>query len=235
MVNGVSPADIRKGQIGDCWYIASLKAVAAADPSVIENAITDNGNGTYTVRLYHDGKPVYVTVTGDQVIMPDGGQGYARSTDKSELWPQIMEKGLAAYEGSYGAIEGGWASNGMEVLAGKPSTSRSTDSYSAADLKAELDQGHAVALSSQSEPWFPWNKSSLYDENHPRDSQGNELRQSLKYRHAYQVVSVDLGDPNDASDDTVTIQNPWYKEQPMTLPYEEWKNGFTQVHVNPVK
>ena len=55
------------------------------------------------------------------------------------------------------------------------------------------------------------------------------------YGHAYQVTSVDLGDPNDPSDDTVTIQNPWYNEQPMTLPYEDWRNGFTQVHVNPVK
>lgn len=235
VVNGVSPSDISQGQIGDCWYIAALKAVAAADPSVIENAITDNGNGTYTVRLYHDGTPVYVTVTGDQVIMPDGRQGYAQSKDGKELWPQIMEKALASYEGSYGVIEGGWSSNGMEALTGKPSTSRSTDSYSAADLKAELDQGHAVALSSRGKPWWPWDKNRLYDDHPPKDSKGNELWEPLVYGHAYQVTSVDLGDPNDPSDDTVTIQNPWYNEQPMTLPYEDWRNGFTQVHVNPVK
>ena len=56
-----------KARFGDCWYIASLQAVARSNPRIIEEAITDNGNGTYTVRLYHDGKPVYLTVTGDQV------------------------------------------------------------------------------------------------------------------------------------------------------------------------
>ncbi|WP_159717687.1 hypothetical protein [Actinomyces marmotae] len=45
----------------------------------------------------------------------------------------------------------------------------------------------------------------------------------LEYRHAYQVVSVDLGNPNDPSDDTVTIQNPWYPNQVMTMPYEDWR------------
>ncbi len=45
----------------------------------------------------------------------------------------------------------------------------------------------------------------------------------LEYGHAYQVVSVDLGNPNDPSDDTVTIRNPWYPNQVMTMPYEDWR------------
>ena len=237
-VDGVSPTDISQGQIGDCWYIASLKAVASANPSVIENAITDNGNGTYTVRLYHDGKPVDITVTGDQVVNEAGGQGFARSGNTGELWPQIMEKALASYEGSYGAIEGGWPSHGMEVLTGKPSTRGSTGNYGAADLKAELDQGHAVAVSTHNKPWWTWwphRNNPLYDKDNPVDSRGNRMREPLAYNHAYQVTAVDLGDPNDPSDDTVTVQNPWYHDQPMTLPYEDLKNGFGEVYTNPVK
>ena len=49
------------------------------------------------------------------------------------------------------------------------------------------------------------------------------------------MTAVDLGDPNDPSDDTVTVQNPWYPDKPMTLPYEDWKNGFSWVFTNPVK
>jgi len=231
-VDGVSPSDIRQGHVGDCWYIASLKSVAAADPSVIENAITDNGNGTYTVRLYHDGKPFYVTVSGDEVVDKNGNQYYAGSATKGEMWPQIMEKALASYEGSYGAIQGDWPSHGMELLTGKPSTTGSPSSYSAADLKTELDQGHAVAVVSRRTPLF--GEDPMYGEN-PKDSKGNRLWEPLAHDHAYQVTAVDLGDPNDPSDDTVTVQNPWYADKPMTLPYEDWKNGFSGVYTNPVK
>ena len=237
-VDGVSPTDIRQGALGDCWYIAALKSVAAADPSVIENAITDNGNGTYTVRLYHDGKPVDITVTGDEVINRDGKQGFARSTDTGEKWPQIMEKALAAYEGSYGAIEGGSAGIGMEVITGKPSTFTPTSDVSAADLKAELDRGHAVTLHSQPKPRWPWwpNRTDpLYDPKSTKDPERKYLWEPLAYSHAYQVTAVDLADPNDPSDDTVTVQNPWYPDKPMTLPYEEWKRGFSGVFTNPVK
>ena len=234
VVDGVSPSDISQGQIGDCWYIAALKSVAAADPSVIENAITDNGNGTYTVRLYHDGKPVDITVTGDEVVDKNGNQGFARSGNRSEMWPQLMEKALAAYEGSYGAIEGGSAGNGMEVITGKPSANGATSSYGAADLKAELDRGHAVTLHSQPEPQNGERENPLYGDN-PVDSKGNPLWEPLAHGHAYQVTAVDLGDPNDPSDDTVTVQNPWYPDKPMTLPYEDWKNGFSWVFTNPVK
>ena len=233
-IDGVSPTDISQGQIGDCWYIAALKSVAAADPSVIENAITDNGNGTYTVRLYHDGKPVDITVTGDEVVDKNGNQGFARSGNRSEMWPQLMEKALAAYEGSYGAIEGGSAGNGMEVITGKPSANGATSSYGAADLKAELDRGHAVTLHSQPEPQNGERENPLYGDN-PVDSKGNPLWEPLAHGHAYQVTAVDLGDPNDPSDDTVTVQNPWYPDKPMTLPYEDWKNGFSWVFTNPVK
>ena len=45
---------------------------------------------------------------------------------------------------------------------------------------------------------------------------------------------MDLGDPNDPSDDTVTVQNPWHADMPLTLPYEDWKDGFRDVSVNPV-
>ena len=187
-VDGVSPSDISQGHVGDCWYIASLKSVAAADPSVIENAITDNGNGTYTVRLYHDGKPFYVTVSGDEVVDKNGNQYYAGSATEGEMWPQIMEKALASYEGSYGAIEGGWPSHGMEVLTGKPSTRGSTGNYGAADLKAELDQGHAVAVSTHNKPWWTWwphRNNPLYDKDNPVDSRGNRMWEPLAYNHAY--------------------------------------------------
>lgn len=102
--DGPSMEDVNQGALGDCWYLASLMAVARANPSLIEEAITDNKNGSYTVRLYSDGKPVYITVTDDEVYNKNGGRAFVRS---GERWPAIMEKALASYKGTYGAIEGG--------------------------------------------------------------------------------------------------------------------------------
>ncbi|WP_158247569.1 C2 family cysteine protease [Actinomyces qiguomingii] len=222
-IDGASPDDISQGSVGDCWYITSLQAVAQADPSVIEDAITDNGNGTYTVRLYNDGDPVYITVTTDQVVDQDGtGKGsptFARSTDPKEMWPAIMEKALASYEGSYGAIESDSPGRGMEVITGKKST-RNNDA-TAKDVADTLNNGGAVTVASKAAPtkgilW--WEEEIEYDDpsQHPDklyrpnavDSNGTPLPDRLHYSHAYYVESVDLGDPNDPSDDTITLVNP---------------------------
>ena len=96
------------------------------------------------------------------------------------------------------------------------------------------DLDHAVTLHSQPEPQNGERENPLYGDN-PVDSKGNPLWEPLAHGHAYQVTAVDLGDPNDPSDDTVTVQNPWYHDQPMTLPYEDLKNGFGEVYTNPVK
>jgi hypothetical protein len=52
-VNGVSYNDVDQGQLGDCSFMASLASVAALDPNFIYEMITDNHDGTYTVRLYN--------------------------------------------------------------------------------------------------------------------------------------------------------------------------------------
>ncbi|CED90398.1 C2 family cysteine protease [Actinomyces succiniciruminis] len=247
VIDGVSPEDISQGIVGDCWYIASLQAVAQADPSVIEDAITDNGNGTYTVRLYKDGKPVYITVTTDQVVgQAEGHEGerpFARATDPNEMWPPIMEKALAAYEGSYGAIESNHGYRGMEILTGKKSTKK-TD-ISAQELKDALDDGQAVTAGSKAKPlrfrYVPWVDDNpddypdrLYNTN-ATDSNGDPLPEPLVYNHEYYVQSVDLGDPNDPSDDTVIVANPWGgTHEPMTLPFEDFKDGYSEFSFNPV-
>ena len=41
--------DVNQGYLGDCYFVASLGEMALQDPSLIENMITANGNGTYSV------------------------------------------------------------------------------------------------------------------------------------------------------------------------------------------
>ena len=47
-----SRADTRQGQLGDCYFIASLASIADKNPTAVANMFMDNGDGTYTVRFY---------------------------------------------------------------------------------------------------------------------------------------------------------------------------------------
>src|SRR5580704_11452383 len=42
--------DVNQGYLGDCYFLSSLGEVALQDPAAIENMISANGNGTYSVR-----------------------------------------------------------------------------------------------------------------------------------------------------------------------------------------
>jgi len=52
----ISAKNIVQGAIGDCYFMASLGAVATWSPGTIQNAIRDNQNGTYTVTLFKTGR-----------------------------------------------------------------------------------------------------------------------------------------------------------------------------------
>jgi hypothetical protein len=60
---GVSPDQVFQGYIGDCGFLAALQGVAARHPGAITSLFTDNGDGTYIVRLHRPGGGFdYVTV-----------------------------------------------------------------------------------------------------------------------------------------------------------------------------
>lgn len=222
-VGTVSPADAAQGRIGDCWWIASMMAVAQADPQVIRDAITVNPNGTYTVHLYRDGVRVPVTVTPDMVLMPDGTPAFVsngRSDDTYELWPMVLEKALALEYGDYAEIEGGWPSVGFTALTGRASTSHDTADLSIQRLADTVSGGGAVGLASLT-------PDDARDSTYYQQDAGADR---LFANHAYYVQSVDV----DAG--TVTVVNPWgiAGYPPITLPYADYLDQFRQVDVNEV-
>lgn len=123
-VDGPSATDIRQGDIGDCYFVAALSAVADANPEFIKDMITDNGQGVYTVRFFKNGKPIYVKVDGDLPQTESGRLIYGRSTQKNELWVSLVEKAYAKLKGSYQKIgHGGYTQNVLSALTGKEATS----------------------------------------------------------------------------------------------------------------
>lgn len=105
--DGISPGDVQQRALGDCYFLAALASVAQQHPEVIWDAIKDNGDGTYTVTFYQDGKPVQITVDNEFPVREDSNGNptaqpvYANTgSSPQELWPMIMEKAYAQLDGN---------------------------------------------------------------------------------------------------------------------------------------
>ncbi|MEG3851005.1 C2 family cysteine protease, partial [Microcoleus sp. herbarium19] len=109
-VSGVSYEDIKQGFVGDCYFLASLAAVALKTPNVIQEMFTDNRDGTYTVRFFNNGKADYVTVdrylpvySHEALVYANVGGDWNKYHDSgNELWVALAEKAYAQIN------EAGW-------------------------------------------------------------------------------------------------------------------------------
>jgi hypothetical protein len=111
-------ADARQGRVGDCYFLAALAELAQDRPQAIRDMFTDNGDGTYTVRFYHNGATAYVTV--DRMLPTDAaGQlvyaSFSRSAGDpgNKLWVALAERAYAQLN------ESGWTEqDGTNTYAG---------------------------------------------------------------------------------------------------------------------
>ncbi len=137
-VNGVTYTDIRQGSLGDCYYVAALAEVAKVSPSTIQNMFIDNGDNTWTVRFYHNGRQEFVTVdrylpvnASGKFIYASAGSSAASTT--AELWVALAEKAYAQLNASgwinqsntnsYAGLEGGWPADSISFITGLSTSS----------------------------------------------------------------------------------------------------------------
>lgn len=131
-VDTISYDDVVQGSIGDCYLAASLSALAYANPDLIKNAIKDNGDNTYTVRLFENGREVKVNIDGDLAQGAAGNVRYAKSRTGNELWVGLMEKAFAQWKGGYDAIgNGGTAGSVISAVTGKSASWTTTSNLNA--------------------------------------------------------------------------------------------------------
>ncbi|MDX2284577.1 MAG: C2 family cysteine protease [Bacteroidia bacterium] len=147
--HAIDPNDVVQGQLSDCYFMASIAAVAQTHPEALGRLIRDNGDGTYDVTLYVSGdrlnpsQPRTVTVRPDVPVSGDGGQAYARITSASEpeLWVQLLEKAYASLRGGYGALDtGGDAGTGLFALTGSRGTYYANPSLTQSAIRERLQE-----------------------------------------------------------------------------------------------
>ncbi|USR91411.1 DUF4114 domain-containing protein [Phormidium yuhuli AB48] len=184
--NGIEYSDIHQGIVGNCYYLAALAGVALQDAQKIEDMFIDNGDGTYTVRFFNNGKADYVTVNR---FLPTYGSGYLAfakvgmsdnwwggqqqntvSNTNNELWvalaekayAQINEAGWIGQDGtnSYKGIERGWMHGPVDQVANWSGGLSSIPSSS--QILQNFNNGKVVTFGSKETPQSPVVKTHAY-------------------------------------------------------------------------
>jgi hypothetical protein len=225
-----SITDIQQGSLGDCYFLASLGAVAWQTPSAIQNMFLDNGDGTFTVRFFgaQNGNVTGVDyVTVDRFLPVDvstasstGGQFAAYDALDVGLWVALAEKAYAQFAeaglsqrpvdpstglvpNSYGSIEGGWGFQTMPSITG-------TNGYVFSDNPAYGSVGNLAGsmLSLQDIDWFLANGFSLTAGTIGSSDTTLDPRTGIVHNHEYTILDTDL------TTGMMALYNPWGDTDP---------------------
>jgi len=211
-----SRADSRQGYLGDCYFIASVAAIADTNANAVRNMFIDNGDGTYTVRFFN-GTADYVTVNRRLPSYSNGtlaysGLGQSITSTATTLWIALAEKayaqwnetGNAGRDGTnrFSAIEGGWMSNVNRQVLGFNSSNFWFSNSSKQTLIDALASGKAVTLGTTQNP-------------------GN----GFVGGHAYIVTGYN------ASSDTFSAYNPWGNTHPGAVTWDQLRANCTAFSV----
>jgi hypothetical protein len=205
--------DEKQGHLGDCYLIAALGSIAQRSASAINRMFTWNGDGTWTVRFFSNGKADYVTVNRYLPVNSNGqlvydGHGLSYWNSSNSLWLPLLEKAYAqwnetgktqqgTYTNSYTGIEGGW----MDVV---------------------YNQALGYSIARRVYPWAYNAKGSILDAmyyykavtvatiNNPNYSSTH-----LHGNHAYNVLSYN------STTGRFTLYNPWGYDHPYTLTWSQ--------------
>jgi len=173
----IEPNDIKQGEIGDCYFLSSLAALAER-PDRIRDMFLEreaSKHGIYGATMYKNG--VKMTVVVDDLIPCKGADGdrvaFARSNG-AELWVVLLEKMWAKLHGCYDRIAGGLEYETIRDLSGAPGYYFSGIEDDAFEKIFEFDELHYMMGCSMS------------------DSYDQELaeQQGIVAGHAYTLLSA---------------------------------------------
>jgi len=214
--NGPRPGDVDQGASGDCYFLAALAEVALQDPTSIENMISYDGNGTWSVEFQVNGAADYVTVNADLPTLTDAsfptGQTLAFDGGNGALWSPLIEKAYAELNSQTQAPHGGdgVAGNSYYDIQGGDAwsltelTGQSVTSWQTRNTETAAGLSELLGVLSTA---FSQNQDVVMDTGAYTPSGSG-----LVADHMYAVLSI-----NQAAG-TVTLYNPWGVNSDSTNP-----------------
>lgn len=213
-------SDIKQGQLGDCYLLASMGSLAFQQPALIESAIRyDAERESFRVSLYEaqrsllgfrkSPKKVDVEVTqGDLAtdFARTGNYPAAATSSPPAVWPAVIETAYAKHAVGPGETladgfdridNGGWPKDALFALSGAPADQLTGSrvkhrefSEVYEDLKHDLEHHRPIVLST--------NPVKLTKEDGLLSSDNGA-------GHAYMVEGIRKVD----EEVTITLRNPW--------------------------
>jgi hypothetical protein len=110
---GPEPTDVVQGGVGDCYFLATLAAVAKVDPNQIRQDVVQLSDGSYLVRFDDNNNFVYEHVDAELPTYEGGQLVYAQLGAGNSMWVAVMEKAFAIFRDgadSYANLNSGWMS-----------------------------------------------------------------------------------------------------------------------------
>ncbi len=229
-INSINPEAIKQGQVGDCFFEASLASVAQKHPELIQKMIKDNGDGTYTVTF--PGDPTHpVTVKAPT----DAERGLYNGGSEHGSWASVLEKAYGQYLVEHQKVgvdgkpvqeamdDGGRDKDVLKLLTGKEAKETDFGPKDEEKVKQEImkavREGKSICTAHTET-----NGDELLgsDENTP---------DGFSKSHSYTVVGFD---PNGPDGGTVIIRNPHGgegKEGTIAVPMKQYMKNFNQITV----
>jgi hypothetical protein len=151
---GPMPDDVVQGQLGDCYFLATLAAIAQSDPNQIRQDVVELNDGTFMVRFENaGGVTTYEHVDAELPTYSNGLPAFAQLGQGNSLWVAIMEKAFAVYRNganSYANINSGWMNEVYGDLGLQSTSTLQATETSVASLfsliESELSQNEAVTV-----------------------------------------------------------------------------------------
>jgi hypothetical protein len=223
-------SDIHQGDIGDCFLMSSMGAIALTRPEILEDMIEVLPDGRYKVRFYDKKcvtifgpchyEPHYVIVDGEFEVKlsdPMDSKGGTR-----ESWTMILEKAYMQWQKENNLpIDLPSPAVAMSAMTGKDCANYCMPQISMDDLNEAFRRGDAITAGSR------WPT----DQTRPHEYFDESLSDNIQIAegHVYFVTGVD------PINNTVTVQNPWGPDcPPITMPFEDYQKCFWMTTTNPV-
>ncbi len=140
-------SDVNQGQVGDCYFLATVAGIASNQPNRILNSVCDLGDGTFVVQFFHNGWVNYVRVDNQF------NTAFARPGSRGTLWGLVMEKAYAYFRtgtNTYASIAAGTPNEALWAFLMKSTTAQPgffNDNWLLSLLEQDLSLGHPVIFS----------------------------------------------------------------------------------------
>jgi hypothetical protein len=229
-----------QGQLGDCYLISALGTLADSNPAAVQNAIIDNGDGTFSVRFYTGpygtiynysdgsisagftnnlGTVDYVTVdrmlpTSSSGMLAYANYGASCTNVSNTLWIPLIEKAYAQ-----------WNETGKAGRDGKNAYASIQGGWMATVDAQILGYNAVDYIMTSTSQQVAINALAAKKAVTIGTLSWSGTVNGLYPTHAYAIVGYN------ASTDTFTLYNPWGSNQPGPLKWNQLQSCCSQLAV----